>query len=87
VRTCEKQFRINGIVFDVVCLFLCFKDETRKYCVRRGTDKNFCFKVRGEEMECRKQHSEELHDLYWAVNVGGWCTEREWGKWEKRNSL
>jgi hypothetical protein len=32
-------------------------------------------------------YSEELHDLYWALNCAGLWTEREWDRQGKRNSL
>jgi hypothetical protein len=31
--------------------------------------------------------SEKLHDLYWSLSAGGWWTERQWDRWDKRNAL
>jgi hypothetical protein len=30
---------------------------------------------------------EKLHGLYWLVSGGEWRTEREWDRWDKRNSM
>jgi hypothetical protein len=32
-------------------------------------------------------YSEELHDLYWSLNVGGRGTGKQWKRWEKINAL
>jgi len=28
----------------------------------------------------------DLHYLYWLLNVGGRWTERQWDRWDKRNT-
>ena len=71
-------------MLDDVCLCCGW---TRDYCARTGNEGDICFKASRSSGGWTKLHSEELHGLCWAVNGGGWWTERECGRWDKRNWL
>jgi hypothetical protein len=74
-------------VFDVcvcVCVFVfVFEWLTRIYSARTGIVEGVCFEGRGCSRGW-KYYSDELHDLYWALNGGGWWTERQCEWWDKR---
>jgi hypothetical protein len=35
----------------------------------------------------RQMGQKKLYGLYWLLISGGWWTEREWDKWDKRNGM
>ena len=47
----------------------------------------FCTKTEGVAEGWTKLQTEKLHDLYWSLSAGGWWTERQWARWEKRKVL
>jgi len=80
VGNVNKDYRLQKVVFDNVCLCWCFVLGQRL----RETFGLTSERVAGG---WTKLHSEELHVLYCWVNVGGRWTERQWDRWDKRNGL
>ena len=71
----------------MVCFFVSVCVPKAKYgniVLGHGLIEILGLKSEGVARGWRKLHSEELHDWYWWVNVGGRWTERLWEGWDKR---
>jgi len=86
----NEHFRLHRIKCIGVCLRLCLRSpglNTWDTRLEKGLREISGLKSERVSGGWTKLHSEQLHDLYWWVNVGGKWTERLWDRWGKGYEL
>jgi hypothetical protein len=85
----NKHFRLHRIKRVQCCVFVLVLHRTKhgNIVLEHGQKEIFGLKTKAVAGGWTKLHTGELHEWYWLVNAGGWWTDNQWDRWDKRNAL